>query len=76
MRMLIAIHQSGVLIIFRLGFCFPSLKHVIPVKLSMIVKLICHLGLHDLYTAIKIQQNGPKELKTNNKARLVEKAMG
>ena len=52
--MLIAIHQSGVLIIFRLGFCFPSLKHVIPVKLSMIVKLICHLGLHDLYTAIKI----------------------
>ena len=68
-------HQN-LLIIFRLGFCFPSLKHVIPVKLSMIVKLICHLGLHDPYTAIKIQQNGPKELKTNNKARLVEKAMG
>ena len=42
----------------------------------MIVKLICHLGLHDLYAAIKIQQNGPKELKTNNKARLVGKAMG
>ena len=74
--MLTATHQSEVLIIFRVGFCFPSLKHVIPVKLFMIVKLICHLGLHDIYTAIKIQQNGPKELKTNNKARLVEKAMG
>ena len=33
--------------------------------------IICHLGLHDLYTAIKIQQNGPKELKTDNKASVV-----
>ena len=29
---------------------------------------IFHLGFHDFYTATKIQRNGPKEIKTDNKS--------
>ena len=33
--------------------------------------MIFHLGLHDLYTEIKIQNYGPNELQTDNKANVV-----